>query len=177
MSATTQDTKYAHQLPFWEDVVSLFKTRGDGGYRGVFWFGAPGPGKTFIANAFCKNAKELKFRVFQGSALELVAETQAAIGKNRDARDLFTMHNEIKSAQVVFLDDLGREREDYGQSVMFSLLDVALSSGAFVLVTANRSAKELADYYKGDAGLRSRLSALRQQEWGADLPNLRKPVS
>lgn len=190
MSATTLDTsRYQHQAEVWADLVALWERRQNTGsdFRGVFWFGAAGTGKTHLARKFCAQARTLRLhrdeglniytpRVFEGSALELVAETQAAIGKNKDARDLFTMHEEIKRAHVVFLDDLGREREDYGQSVMFSLLDVALSRNAFVIVTANRSARELAEYYKGDAGLRSRLSALMSREWPATLPNLRKPA-
>ncbi|MCC6151189.1 MAG: ATP-binding protein [Planctomycetes bacterium] len=175
------------QRPYWRTLVEISNARCQGanpGSRGVFWHGAPGVGKTFLAEQFCEMARRSKLRMpegywrevklFAGNVLDLVAELQAAIGKDKNARTQFEMLREIKEADVVFLDDLGRERENFGQSAMFNLLDRALASNATVIVTSNRTAKELADYYGADAGLRSRLSALKAGEWAADLPNLRK---
>lgn len=175
------------QRDYWSALVRISNARysGEGsGHRGVFWHGAPGVGKSFLAERFCELARRSKLRagesawrevrVFAGNVLDLVAELQAAIGKDKDARTQCEMLREIKEADVVFLDDLGRERENFGQSSMFNLLDRALASGATVIITSNRTAKELSDHYGADAGLRSRLSALKSMEWSADLPNLRK---
>jgi DNA replication protein DnaC len=187
----TTGTRFDFQKAYQRALLAAWGARGnEGSHRGVFWYGAPGTGKTHTAASFCawlttnrlnmadkdSPPRYRSIEVFQGNALELVAETQAAIGRNKEARSLWEMIQEVKQADIAFFDDLGREREDYGQSVMFTLLDAALASKAFVVVTANRDAKALAEYYRGDDGLRSRLSALLQQEWPVQLPNLRKPV-
>lgn len=177
------------QRPYWRALVEISNARcqgGDPGHRGVFWHGAPGVGKSYLAERFCEMGKHSKLRtgesawrevrLFAGNVLDLVSELQAAIGKDKTARTQFEMLREIKEADVVFLDDLGRERENFGQSAMFNLLDRALASNATLIVTSNRTAKELGDFYGADAGLRSRLSALKQMEWPAELPNLRKPL-
>jgi DNA replication protein DnaC len=182
--------RYTFQQPYREALQAAWNTRGDGDHRGVFWFGAPGTGKTHVGEDFCRWACAQHVKIprgdmppswrrvtaFSANALELVAEAQAAIGRNKAARSSWDMIQQIKASDVAMFDDLGREREDFGQSLMFTLLDTALASNCFVIVTANRDAKALAEYYRGDAGLRSRLSALLQQEWPADLPNLRKPA-
>lgn len=173
--ATNPDTsRFDFQKPYLLAAADVFS---DKSFRGVFWYGAAGAGKTYCGEMLEETLlqRQLIDRTFSGTALELVAETQAAMSRVDGARTLYEMIQEIKRASFVRLDDLGREREDYGQSVMFTILDTALNSKAFVLVTANRSAKELGEYYKGDGGLRSRLSALQPTEWPAESPNLRKP--
>lgn len=174
---TIPDTKFEHQQPYKLAILEAYVAhRGNkpDAPRGVFWYGAAGSGKTWTAESFAEHWQSNGVQVWHGSALEIVAEVQASIGRNKDARDLFTMIYEVKRAGVVLIDDLGRERDGFGQSTLFTLLDAALNGDAFVIVTANRDAKALATYYGDDAGLRSRLSALVQQEWPATLPNARK---
>lgn len=157
------------QLPFVVQALTAIDT----GAKGLFWWGSPGSGKTWCARAL---ARERFHRSFVGRAATLVSETQAAM-RNSTARDLWTMQRVIEEVDVVLLDDLGRERDGYGQDVMFQLLDTALASPAFVMVTSNRSPSELAESYgRGDAGLASRLAALIHAEWGEDMPHQRSEM-
>ena len=137
----------------------------------MFWFGETGCGKTHCANELARAIRPN--RQFKGVAADLVDEVQATFNGEKDARTRFAMRRQIEESDVVLLDDLGRERDGFGQDVMFQLLDAALSSEAFVIVTANKTAKELAESYNGDDGLRSRLSLLLQREW-KNMPHLRK---
>lgn len=154
------------QLPFVTEALTAI----DAGLKGLFWWGSAGSGKTWCA----KELARCRFnRAFIGRAATLVAETQAAM-RSTNARDLWSMQKAIEEVELVLLDDLGRERDGYGQDVMFQLLDAALSSEAFVIVTSNKSPVDLAESYgKGDAGLASRLAALIQREWGDDMPHAR----
>ncbi len=159
------------QAPFWSEALDLVAAWPSAQFRGVFWHGKPGTGKTHCAHELARALRP--HRKFAGKAADLVDEVHATFAGDRDARTRFAMRRQIEAADVVLLDDLGRERDGFGQDVMFQLLDAALASDAFVIVTANRSAKELAEAYNGDDGLRSRLSLLMQREW-VEMPHLRK---
>lgn len=165
------------QEQFWNHVQATWEAP-DG--HGVFWHGSTGVGKTHLAEAFIQSVRprvtdtysghDPKFR---GTALELIAEVRAAIGSDPEARNEWQMFQACKHAQVVLLDDLGREPNDFGCAVMFGLLDRALAGQAFVLVTANRDANDLAIHYGGDDGLRSRLAMLDEKPWPSSMPDQR----
>lgn len=166
-------TPTAHQQPYAARFRELY-TDPTRRCRGLYWHGAAGVGKTAVATHLARSLAGSDCII--GSAADLVAETQAAIGGDKEARSLWRMLSAVKGAKLVVLDDLGRERNAYARDVMFALLDAALQGRAFVVVTANCDAATLAESYGGDEGLYTRLQSLESREWPATMPNCREPA-
>lgn len=158
-------------------VIGLLKVWRDGGksWHGVYLSGAGGVGKTEIARFVAEQARLKRWQVFETSALEASLEAQASHKKNAEARTPHEMIQEVKKSKLVLLDDMGRDRTEYSRDVIFALLDTALSSGAFVIITSNKTPVDLAAHYAGDDGLKSRLSSLRLIEFPATMRNWRRP--
>jgi DNA replication protein DnaC len=148
--------------------------------RGVYLVGATGTGKTMLAEQFARTVVERRERK-QGNqyvtdrlvlnCLEATLEAHASMSKGSEARSAWEMIQEAKTASVTVLDDVGRERGDYGRDLIFSLIDRA---GGFLIITSNKDKRALAEVYGGDEGLRSRFSALETIEFPADAPNFRR---
>ncbi len=146
---------------------------------GVFVVGPTGCGKTLICTEVARGLAHGTHRRgnedwpnrVELNCLNAAFEAHAAMSKAHGARTAWEIIEEAKRASVVLLDDAGRERGDHGRDLVFSLIDQA---GGFLIITSNRSKKELCDLYGGDEGLRSRLSALVLVEFPKDAPNLRK---
>ena len=146
---------------------------------GVYIHGPTGSGKTYVANGFAKTYAQGRYTRKGGvqwpnrvilNCLNATLEAHASMSKAHGARSAWEMVEEAKGAQIVVLDDVGRERGEYGRDVVFSLIDQA---GGFLIITSNRDKKALAELYGGDEGLRSRLSALETIEFPKDAPNWR----
>lgn len=166
--------------PYQNDALQLMGEAW-GRSAGVYIVGQTGTGKTLIAERFAKLNVPSRYRKGPGgievvdrlilNCLNATLEAHAAMSKVSGARTAWEMAEEAKTASVTVLDDVGRERGEYGRDVVFSLIDQA---GGFLILTSNRGKKELAELYGGDEGLRSRLSALVPIEFPADAPNFRK---
>lgn len=165
-----------YQREAWERMAQALYRK-----SGVYLVGPTGTGKTVLAEAFTREhargthrrgSEEWPNRVIL-NCLNATLEAHAAMAKADHARTAWEMVEEAKGAQIVMLDDAGRERGEYGRDVVFSLIDQA---GGFLIITSNRDKKALADLYGGDEGLRSRLSALETIEFPADAPNMRRAV-
>lgn len=145
---------------------------------GAYICGPTGSGKTFVAEGWAKRNASGTTRIGHEdwpnrvilNCLNATLEAHAAMSKTHGARTAWEMVEEAKRAQVVLLDDAGRERGEYGRDVVFSLIDQA---GGFLIITSNRTKKALADLYGGDEGLLSRLSALVTIEFPDESPNMR----
>lgn len=146
---------------------------------GVYIHGPTGSGKTFLADyvaknlahgTYEKNRQDWPNRVIL-NALNATLEAHASMVKGTKARTAWEMAEECKGAQVVLLDDVGRERGEYGRDLLFSLID---QTKGFLIITSNRDKKALAELYGGDEGLMSRLSALVTVNFPADAKNLRR---
>jgi DNA replication protein DnaC len=166
-------------LPHQREALAAMTTALEAGHSGVYLHGPTGSGKTFLADWFAKahasgmhrrGNEEWPNRVIL-NCLNATLEAHAAMSKAHGARTAWEMAEECKGASVVLLDDVGRERGEYGRDVIFSLID---QTGGFLIITSNRDRKALVELYGGDEGLASRLSALVAVDFPADAKNLRR---
>lgn len=155
-------------------LLEAFFDHGIRSWRGVYLHGATGSGKTLCAKWWAAQARGRGTEVFETNALEASLEAQASHVKGVKARTPFELVQAVKSAGLVVLDDMGRDRTEFSRDVLFALLDTALASDAFVIITSNRTPADLCAHYAGDDGLKSRLSALRIIEYPAGMTNWRK---
>lgn len=170
-----EPTPTVEQEPFWQQLVKAHAAWSiDHGERpGVYWHGAVGCGKTFLAELFLRACRRRGWRTFAGHVPDLVTETQAAMAREDGCRSTHAMLGAIREAQIVLLDDLGRERDGYGQDVARQLVNACRDR--FLIVTANRpvTGKDGIATAHNDEGLASRLLALEQVEWPASMPDRR----
>lgn len=111
--------------------------------QGILIQGSVGSGKTFLAaacaNYLIENGINVKF-IIVPDFLELLRDT---FNSNSDEREAEVM-NEIKTADVLILDDLGAHNyTDWSVNTIFSIINYRVNFEKPVIVTTNLSSDEL----------------------------------
>jgi DNA replication protein DnaC len=115
-----------------------------GGY-GVYIYGAPGTGKTFLAACMANELIDGLHSVFVTGFAEIERELRAAFGQAAQREFV----EKALRAEFLFLDDLGaeelkKEENSWAQAVVYDVINRRYASGKPIVCTGNYSLAEMA---------------------------------
>ena len=116
-------------------------------HTGLYIYGKPGTGKTFISTIFANKLAEMSKKVVFVFVPQLVQELKQTF-KHPGMFD--KMMDNLKQCDVLFLDDIAGESisEWFRDDILFNILNYRMLKKLPTFFTSNYSLKELFNYYK-----------------------------
>ncbi len=126
---------------------------------GVVMLGSPGVGKTYLMKAFFRELLRDEVTVIWWRAHKLVKRIQSSYGDPSRSNERESLIERAASHDVVFVDDLGKERgsEDV-ETIMWELFDTIYESGSTLVLSSNFTLQEYDKAY--DDAVKDRIQGM-----------------
>ena len=113
--------------------------------RGLYFYGLPGRGKTFLANCIANEILSCQIPLLYKKYDKLIAQIQETYSSSENTSELIQL---ITNVDVLILDDLGVEKpSDDAGSKLYQIIDGRLAQGLPTVITSNFSLGELGNRY------------------------------
>lgn len=136
-------------IPFVSSFIENFKTDFLPNAKGLHLYGSKGTGKTYACRCIINELARQKVNVFAISFIDLIE-----LHLNyKDYETLESTKNKIKHAELIFLDDVGANREsDFVVEKINKIIDHLYTLKKSIIITTNISRKDLANNQSQDIG-------------------------
>lgn len=109
--------------------------------NGIVFHGSPRQGKTFAAEAIADAVFNAGHTVLMMTAAEIVQKFQYG-----DKKEVEALDKRIANVDLLVIDDLGASRDtEFGNEVIFTVIDKRYTTGKPLIVTTNKSKADMAD--------------------------------
>lgn len=119
--------------------------------KGVYLYGPPGIGKTFIIEALLQKMLDNNITSAYVLLNDLAAKIRTNFYSNSEDKTLFTNTiNKLKRVNFLYIDDIGAEVADNGftrDEILFPILDYRMKNNLTTCFSSNYSLLELKEHY------------------------------
>lgn len=130
-----------HALEVGKRYVDNFEATKTKNVNGIIFHGSARQGKTYAAEAIAYELHKQRFNVYMATAMELVQSFQYEASTKVEA-----LRKRISNADLLVIDDLGASRDtEFGNEVIFSIVDSRYTAGKPLIVTTNKTLQEMQD--------------------------------
>lgn len=130
-----------HALTVGKRYVDSFEANFKKKMNGIIFHGSARQGKTYAAEAVAYELHKQNFNVYMATAMELVQSFQYEASTKVEA-----LRKRISNADLLVVDDLGASRDtEFGNEIIFSIVDSRYTAGKPLIVTTNKTLNEMQD--------------------------------